>query len=243
MSNADDVATPSDVAGDEHDPISIDVEVVDAEVVAEDAVDRTLHADRPVDAARVAKAYDTDTKQSSGGVKNVGHAAPDAVADADSPSIDVDADVDAAQVEGDIDAIAVAIAERDEYLAALQQLKADFDNYRKRILKQTAEAATIGQEKLVEKLLPTLDTLELAVAHGESGVVESVAVQLLDVLSKEGLERIHPNGQPFDPALHEAVAHDEGEPGQTGSVVSEVFRTGYRYNNRVLRPAMVKVRG
>jgi len=239
MSNADDVATPSDVAGDEHDPISIDVEVVDAEVVAEDVVDRRLHADRPVDPARVAKAYDTDTKQSSGGVKNVGHTAPDAVADADSPSLDADA----AQVEGDIDAIAVAIAERDEYLAALQQLKADFDNYRKRILKQTAEAATIGQEKLVEKLLPTLDTLELAVAHGESGVVESVAVQLLDVLSKEGLERIHPNGQPFDPALHEAVAHDEGEPGQVGSVVSEVFRTGYRYNNRVLRPAMVKVRG
>jgi molecular chaperone GrpE len=229
MSDTDDVTTES-----QPDQISIDVDVVDAEIVddtaAQASVDHTNDvAARAAEAARVAKAYD----------------AAAATVAAARPAVDVDdAPVGATQDELIVeDELAQAIAQRDEYLAALQQLKADFDNYRKRVIKQTAEAATLGQEKLIDKLLPTLDTLELAVAHGETGVVESVAVQILDVLTKEGLERIHPAAQPFDPELHEAVAHEEAEPGQDGAIVSEVFRTGYRYNNRVLRPAMVKVRG
>jgi molecular chaperone GrpE len=137
-------------------------------------------------------------------------------------------------------------AERDEYLAHLQRTQAEFDNYRKRMLRdQTAhlERATAG---LIEQLLPVLDSFELALGSGGTDVerlrkgVELVYGELIGVLEKAGLERIEAVGKPFDPAEHEAVMHveneDGGEPG-----VRDVVRSGYRLKGRVLRPAMVKV--
>src|SRR3989442_6341235 len=134
-------------------------------------------------------------------------------------------------------------AERDEYLAHLQRTQAEFDNYRKRMLRdQTAhlERATAG---LIEQLLPVLDAFELAMLNAGTDAerlrkgVELVYSELLGVLEKAGLERIEAQGKPFDPAEHEAVMHVEGaEPG-----VVDVVRTGYRLKGRVLRPAMVKV--
>jgi molecular chaperone GrpE len=130
--------------------------------------------------------------------------------------------------------------ERDDYLDALRRLQADFENYKKRIIKQQTEHLERAAASLVEKLLPVLDTADLAVAHGGGEEVKQVWTALLDALEREGLERIDPSGGAFDPNLHDAVAH---EPGDGDQEVAEVLRAGYRWKGRVLRPAMVKVRG
>jgi molecular chaperone GrpE len=129
-------------------------------------------------------------------------------------------------------------AERDDYLEQLRRVTADFDNYRKRILKQQTEHLERAAEALVEKLLDVLDTFDLALAHGEG--FEQVHGALVGVLEKEGLERIDPKGQPFDPNEADAVAHEDADD---GPIVADVLRPGYRWKGRVLRPAMVKVRG
>jgi len=146
-------------------------------------------------------------------------------------------DVDQAEqvVFEDIDRLA---AERDDYLEQLRRVTADFDNYRKRMLKQQSDHVERAAEALVEKLLDALDTFDLALAHGEG--FEQVHATLLGVLEKEGLQRIHPKGEAFDPNEADAVAHEDADE---GPLVAEVFRSGYRWKGRVLRPAMVKVRG
>jgi molecular chaperone GrpE (heat shock protein) len=219
---------------------------------------------------------------------------------------------------------AALVAERDEYLGALQRMKADFDNYRKRIVRQQEEQSARAAQALVAKLLPVLDTLDLAQAHlsspglegpgpagqtprptganpqptvggrpgsptespttirtsgspshggqathaarppdGSAGLHRAVQqaqpsaeepeleltaltqarAQLLDVLIKEGLERVDETDVPFDPAVHDAVAYAPAEPGEAGSLVDEVMRAGYRWRGQVVRPAMVRVRG
>ncbi|MBV9041487.1 MAG: nucleotide exchange factor GrpE [Acidimicrobiia bacterium] len=143
-----------------------------------------------------------------------------------------------AAVEQDLDVARLA-RERDDYLDALKRLQADFENYKKRVLKQQTEHLERAAEGLVEKLLPVLDTFDLALKHGGDGL-DQVQGQLMAALEKEGLERIEPLGKPFDPNDSEAVAHEEGDD---GPVVSEVMRTGYRFKGKLLRPAMVKVKG
>ncbi len=136
-------------------------------------------------------------------------------------------------------------AEHDEYLDALRRLQAEFDNYRKRVQRQQYEILENAAASLVKQLLPVLDTADLALAHGGGEDVEQVAGALFDILSKEGLERIDPQGQPFDPAHHDAVAHEpvEGQGAPEMPEVSEVLRAGYLWKGQILRPAMVKVRG
>ncbi|MFN2609179.1 MAG: nucleotide exchange factor GrpE [Acidimicrobiales bacterium] len=129
-------------------------------------------------------------------------------------------------------------AERDGYLDQLRRITADFDNYRKRMLKQQSEQVERAAEGLVEKLLDVLDTFDMALAHGEG--FDQVHGRLMGVLGKEGLERIDPAGEPFDPNVADAVAHEDADE---GPLVAEVLRAGYRWKGRVLRPAMVKVRG
>ncbi len=126
------------------------------------------------------------------------------------------------------DPFAVVTAERDEYLDALRRLQAEFDNYRKRVARQQAEAGDRAAALLVEKLLPVLDTLDLAAAHlgeepGRDGTaLLQAAAQLNDVLAKEGLERIDPTGLPFDPTAHEAVGHEPApEPAPVTEPVTE----------------------
>jgi len=143
------------------------------------------------------------------------------------------------------DACAELARERDQYLEALQRLQAEFDNYRKRIERQQRDMVENAATGLVKKLLPVLDTADLALAHGGGADVKQVAAALFDVLAKEGLERILPEGQVFDPEQHDGVAHEpaEGDDAPAHPEVSEVLRAGYRWKGRVLRPAMVKVRG
>jgi molecular chaperone GrpE len=146
---------------------------------------------------------------------------------------------------GDNVANGEVVRERDEYLDALLRLQAEFDNYRKRAQRQQRETVENAAATLVKKLLPVLDTADLALAHGGGEDVKQVAGALFDILSKEGLERIDPEGQPFDPVHHDAVAHEpvEGQGAPETPEVSEVMRAGYMWKGQVLRPAMVKVRG
>ncbi len=139
-----------------------------------------------------------------------------------------------------------AVIERDEFLNDLRRLQADFENYKKRVIKQQTELLERAAEALVVKLLPVIDSLDLAVAHANSSdendakALVQVAAVLNDILVKEGLERIEPLGQPFDPTAHEAVMHEEGGGDPE---VTEVLRAGFRWKGRVIRPAMVKVKG
>ena len=130
--------------------------------------------------------------------------------------------------------------ERDEYRDALQRVKAEFDNYRKRTAKEAGETRERAASALVTQLLPVLDACDAAVLHDATDV-GPISKMLLETLAKEGLEPMIPEGQPFDPELHDAVMHEPGDGGE--SVVIESLRTGYLWKGRVLRPAMVKVRG
>ena len=146
-----------------------------------------------------------------------------------------------AALESDLDAL---VRERDEFRSLAQQVQADFENYRKRVIKQQTEHLERASEDVVAKLLPVLDACDAAVSHGATDV-EPIYGSLVAILEKEGLERIDANGAEFDPNLHEAVVHEaaSGEGDGGGPVVSEVLRTGYVFKGRVLRPAMVKVSG
>ena len=130
--------------------------------------------------------------------------------------------------------------EAAEYRDALLRVKADFENYKKRIAKDHAITVERASEKLVVELLPVLDACEAAVAHGVEGV-EPIAKSLVDILEKNGLVRLAGEGSPFDPNLHDAVLHEPGDGDEI--VITENLRTGYSFNGRVVRPAMVKVRG
>ena len=143
----------------------------------------------------------------------------------------------------DVSELARLTSERDEYLGQLLRLQADFENYKKRVVRQQTEHLERAAEDLVSRLLPVLDTFDLALAHGTEGL-EPVYRSLLDILEGTGLERVDPLGQPFDPNEHDAVLHEEDD-GDAASPpeVTEVLRAGYRWKGRVLRPAMVKVKG
>ena len=169
-----------------------------------------------------------------------------------SPAQEAD-DAEPGEILSDVVALT---AERDEYLAALQRSQADFANYRKRVLRQQEEQAGRAAQELVRRLLPALDTLDLAVAHldsqedtaasAEGQALRQARAQLIDTLQKEGLDRIDAVDVAFDPSVHDAVAHapDEDETvGGGGSKIDEVMRAGYSWRGQTLRPAMVRVRG
>lgn len=152
------------------------------------------------------------------------------------------------------DPLAEALRERDEYLDNLRRLQAEFDNYRKRVTRQSEELTERAAGAVLERMLPTLDALDLARTHaGEP--TDPVAAQLAealgqiatlarDALAKDGLDRIDEAGVEFDPLIHDAVAHDPAdEGGPRGVIVAEVLRPGYRLKGRVVRPAMVRVKG
>jgi molecular chaperone GrpE len=134
----------------------------------------------------------------------------------------------------------VLLAERDEYRDTLLRVKAEFDNYKKRVAREEIELRERAAAALAEKLLVVLDACDAAIGHGATDV-EPIAKMLGELLEREGLVRLAPEGEPFDPNHHDAVMHEPGEGGE--SVVVETLRTGYEWKGRVLRPAMVKVRG
>ncbi len=145
---------------------------------------------------------------------------------------------DPGDVESLLEALETVTAARDEYLDAYRRSQADFENYRKQAARRTEDEVQRALGGFVERLLPVLDACDAAAHHG-SAEVEPVLVALTQALAREGLVRVEPAGEAFDPAVAEAVVH---EPGGGGAhIVSEVLRAGYLWNGRVLRPAMVKV--
>jgi molecular chaperone GrpE len=143
-------------------------------------------------------------------------------------------------VEHDIE---VLLAERNQFKDIALRLQADFENYKKRADRQASDGVDRATGRLVEELLAVLDACEAAFAHGVDGI-EPIWSQLLGVLQRQGLEVMDPMGQPFDPTEQEAVMHEPSDGGDAATpVVTEVFRTGYRWKGKVLRAAMVKVKG
>ena len=140
--------------------------------------------------------------------------------------------------------IAAAREQSAEYLDALRRLQADFDNYRKRVLREQTDLVTRASGRLVEALLPVLDGFDAALSHlaeAPEAVRDGIAGlgrELAAVLERDGLVRVGAIGDPFDPHIHEAVASDGGE-GEAR--VGEIFRAGYQLGGKVLRPAMVTV--
>lgn len=145
----------------------------------------------------------------------------------------------------EIDAAALA-AERDNYLDQLQRTLADFANFRRRVDQERIQARELATRDLLRQLVPIMDDLQRALGSipeddRETPWVQGVQLierKLGSLLEREGVTPIDAVGQPFDPALHEAVASDPGSGGQT---VVEVYQAGYRHRNNLLRPAMVRI--
>ncbi|MFL5880242.1 MAG: nucleotide exchange factor GrpE [Actinomycetota bacterium] len=175
-------------------------------------------------------------------------AAEDEAAGAEAEPADTATAADAGAASAVAADLNAARAEAESHLDDLRRLQADFDNYRKRTLReQTARAASASQA-LVARLLPVLDNFELAVSAAEQSRdfdrmlkgVEMVFGELREVLQGEGLVKIEAEGKPFDPERHEAVIAVEEEDTEPGMVV-DIVRAGYELRGKVLRPAMVKV--
>jgi molecular chaperone GrpE len=141
----------------------------------------------------------------------------------------------------------LALAEAGQYRDHLQRLQAEFDNYRKRVLREQTSAVELAAQPVLRQLLEVLDDFDLALMHAQDRPdfdrflhgVELVYAKLLDTLRAEGLERMDAQGKPFDPEQHEALMQS-GE-GDGDPVVADVLRPGYTLKGRVLRPAGVRV--
>lgn len=149
-----------------------------------------------------------------------------------------------------------AATERDTFKDSLQRLKADFENFKRRVRERERQIAEQATAEFAEKLIPVLEGLEAAIsapadaptdidaATSDQSGMEKIAKLLFSTLEAEGMEALKPLGEPFDPNLHEAIEHIPSVPAAVGaSVVVEVFRTGYRWKGKLLRPALVKVQG
>src|SRR6185437_5892267 len=154
----------------------------------------------------------------------------------------------AAELQGDLDELGKLAAKRDEYLALAQRTQADFENYRKRVARESALAQERGVAKLAKELLPALDNLDRALEAAESDdpLLEGVRLvrsELAAALARVGVESFSPGGETFDPSLHEAMATvpQPSEGGADSGKVVEVYQPGYRLGESILRPARVVV--
>lgn len=159
---------------------------------------------------------------------------------------------EAAEVdELDVAKLTARADKAEEYLDLAQRTRAEFENYRKRAVRDAAQAQERGAAKLALELLPAIDNLDRALAHageaanGDASFVSGIKHVRSDVLAalkRVGIEPYSPEGEPFDPTQHEAVAQQPIEGAQPGTVV-EVYQRGYRLGENILRPARVVVAG
>lgn len=203
------------------------------------------------EATHDASRQESSQEQHSGGA--IEEELADLFGDSELEADEIDARLEAI-LEAAPDPLVDALRQRDEYLDDLRRLQAEFENYRKRVVRQSEEVADRATTAVLERLLPALDALDLARAHGEDATDEVARVLLAalgqissllrDALAKDGLDRIDETGVRFDPMVHDAVAHEPADDSdEPGVIVAEVLRPGYRLKGRVVRPAMVKVRG
>mgnify|MGYP001036499791 CR=1 FL=1 len=141
--------------------------------------------------------------------------------------------------------------EKDEVFAKLQRISADYDNLQKRTAKQIADTITYEKEKIIKTILPALDNFESALgglqnvqsAENVDVLLQGIRIvydQMLDILKLHNVEQIKALGEPFDPALHEAMMQ-KAEPEHKENIVLEEFQKGYKLNGRVIRPCKVIV--
>ena len=174
--------------------------------------------------------------------------------------INIENDVSAAEVEQSAEAKAIAIdsakadaevaklaTDLDELRQTLMRRQADFDNYRKRVEKERGEDSRRATARVIEGLIPVIDGFEHALAaHRESEYenyrkgFELIYKQLLENMTRLGVERTEPVGKLFDPHLHQAMDRTETTEHEDGTIL-QVFQPGYVFHGRVLRPAMVRV--
>lgn len=156
-------------------------------------------------------------------------------------------------LERDLEELSAKAQMADEYLELAQRTKADFENYRRRASREVAAAQDRGAAKLAKELLPAVDNLDRALGavnasegEGHDGQLVSglrlVHDEVIAALGRVGIEAYSPEGEPFDPGRHEAVAQQPIEGAPAGSVV-EVYQPGYRLGDTILRPARVLVAG
>jgi molecular chaperone GrpE len=205
----------------------------DAGAEASAAAAEAAHAANPGDTTDTSEAEVSDPETDQGGdVLDL-----EALADADPRS--------KAELLGEL---VVAEDKRDEYLDDLRRSHADFENYRRRILREGAAQRDAGKADVAGPLLEVLDDLDrtLAAADGSADQdlakgVALVASKFTTTLTKVGLERVEATGVPFDPNVHEAVQQQPADEPTDEPVVVQVLRPGYRLGQRTLRPAMVVV--
>jgi molecular chaperone GrpE len=195
-------------------------------------------ADAPGDGPASGGAQEAASEASLASVKDAGGDSARAVEPPDG---------DAAEIAGDLDELVRTAAERDEYLALAQRTQADFENYRKRVARESSNAQGRGVASLAKELLPALDNLDraLAAAADDDPLLEGVRLvrsELAAALARVGIESFSPVGETFDPALHEAMATIEQpvDGAESGTVV-EVYQPGYRLGASIIRPARVVV--
>ncbi|WP_158847267.1 nucleotide exchange factor GrpE [Saccharothrix deserti] len=184
--------------------------------------------DAPVESEAGSAAGPAGSAGSAGSEGGGKHAAPDlpdeteAVAVADDPSVELKAQL-------------------DERTADLQRLTAEYANYRKRVERDRELVITTAKAQVTGELLGVLDDIERAGVHGDlTGAFKAVADKLVSALHGTGLEPFGHEGEEFDPSVHEAVQHSTS-PDVSGPTVTAVLRRGYRFGERVLRPALVAV--
>ena len=151
-------------------------------------------------------------------------------------------DSPAEALEHDIGELQEKARERDEYLALAQRTQADFENYRKRVARDVAAAEGRGVARLAKEILPALDNLARALeaeALDPEGL-RLVRAEFSAALERLGIEEFSPEGERFDPNLHEAMAQHPVDGAESGTIV-EVYQRGYRIDGNVLRPARVVV--
>ena len=155
-----------------------------------------------------------------------------------------------AEVEIDLEQLSAKAQKADEYLELAQRTKADFENYRKRAAREAGAAQERGVVRLTRELLPAVDNLDRALGAVKNATdggdllagVKLVHAEVLAALARVGVEPFDPEGEPFDPSCHEAVAQQPVEGAQAGTV-AEVYQRGYRLGETVIRPARVLVAG
>jgi molecular chaperone GrpE len=204
-------------------------------------------ADAPGDGAQRPVAAETLAPEALESQHTPAGAAAEPDSGAEGATTGPDGDGDVAEIEGDLDELVKIAAQRDEYLALAQRTQADFENYRKRVARESAGAQARGVAGLAKELLPALDNLDRALeaAAQDDPLLEGVRLvrsELRAALARVGIESFTPVGEAFDPALHEAMATtDQPVDGvESGSVV-EVYQPGYRLGASIIRPARVVV--
>ena len=182
---------------------------------------------------------------------------PEPELDAEVSAGDEPVDPSAAEAEGnhnhpvelELEDLIARAENAEHYLELAQRTKADFENYRKRAVRDAAAAQTRGVTKLARELLPAIDNLDRALAAADATAAGELASgiklvhdEVLAALARVGIEPFSPVGEPFDPQHHEAVVQQPAPGTEPGTIV-EVYQRGYRFGEAVIRPARVSVAG